>query len=91
MINLIKRKKNNNIPFVWVIILLVVIFFVVRNYYNIYDLRKNGIHIKGFLYEVKGVGSKGIIRGFYRFEINNNYYEGFFSFVNKKQKLNTKS
>ena len=52
-------------------------FFVIRNNYEITKLRQSGKLTKGFIYEKKSVGSKGTIRSFYRFYVNDVYYEGF--------------
>ena len=50
----------------------------IRPEMRISELQKNGKQVRGYLYEVKGVGSKGTIRGFYKFQVNNNVYEGFY-------------
>lgn len=76
------RIKAN---FVLILFILFIIFLVVRNNYNNNDLKNNGKQTRAYLYEVKRVGSKGTIRGFYRFEINNNLYEGFYDNDNLKE------
>ena len=72
MVNNIKKYWQ------WIFLVCLVFYFIVRNNGNINELKENGKQTKAYLYEVKGVGSKGTIRGFYRFEINNNLYEGFY-------------
>lgn len=72
MVNNIKKYWQ------WIFLVCLVFYFIVRNNGNINELKENGKQAKAYLYEVKGVGSKGTIRGFYRFEINNNLYEGFY-------------
>lgn len=69
-----KIKAN----FVLILFICFIIFLIIRNNNNNNELQENGKQTKAYLYEVKGVGSKGTIRGFYRFEINNNLYEGFY-------------
>nr|WP_315148465.1 hypothetical protein [uncultured Flavobacterium sp.] len=54
------------------------VYISIRNNNNISQLQKNGKQVTGYLYEVKGVGSKGTIRGFYKFRVNDNLYEGFY-------------
>ncbi len=71
----VNRIKAN---FVLTLFICFIVFLVLRNNYNNDELQENGKQAKAYLYKVKGVGSKGTIRGFYRFEINNNYYEGFY-------------
>jgi hypothetical protein len=76
------RIKAN---FVLILFICFIIFLVLRNNNNNDELQKRGKQAKAYLYKVKGVGSKGTIRGFYRFEINNNYYEGFYDNGNLKE------
>ena len=76
------RIKGN---FVLILFICFIIFLVLRNNNNNDELQKKGKHAKAYLYKVKGVGSKGTIRGFYRFKINNNYYVGFFDNDNLKE------
>ena len=64
--------------YLWILLILFLVYVSIRNNNNISILQKNGKQVTGYLYEVKGVGSKGTIRGFYKFEVNNNYYEGFY-------------
>ena len=71
----VNRIKSN---FVLILFIFFIIFLVLRNNNNNDELQKKGKQAKAYLYKVKGVGSKGTIRGFYRFEINNNLYEGFY-------------
>jgi hypothetical protein len=71
----VKRIKDN---YVLVIFILFIFFFVIRNNNNISELQTRGKQVTGYLYEVKGVGSKGSIRGFYKFWVNDNLYEGFY-------------
>lgn len=80
--SLINRFKGN---FVLILFILFIIFLVVRNNDNNDELNKNGKKTRAFLYKVKRVGSKGTIRGFYRFEINNILYEGFYDNDNLKE------
>lgn len=60
-----------------IVLISVIIFFEIKNNYEITILRQSGILTKGFIYEKKSVGSKGTIRSFYRFYVNDIYYEGF--------------
>jgi hypothetical protein len=60
------------------VIVCLVFYFIIRNNKNINELKENGKQTRAYLYDVKGVGSKRTIRGFYRFEISNNIYEGFY-------------
>lgn len=63
----------------WMAIALLMIWYLgIRPEIRISELKVRGKQTKAYLYEVKGVGSKGTTRGFYRFKINNNYYEGFY-------------
>jgi hypothetical protein len=79
----IKKHKNS---LIWIPLVLLMIWYLgVRPEIRISELRNDGKQIKAFLYEVKGIGSKGTIRGFYRFEINNNLYEGFYDNDNLKK------
>lgn len=64
--------------YLWLLLILFIIFISIRNNNNISQLQNNGKQVTGYLYEVKGVGSKGTIRGFYKFQVNKNYYEGFY-------------
>ena len=65
MVNIIKKYWQ------WIFLVCLVFYFIVRNNRNVNELKENGKQTKAYLHEVKGVGSKGTIRGFYRFEINN--------------------
>ncbi|QTV04772.1 hypothetical protein [Faecalibacter bovis] len=78
----VNRIKAN---FVLILFICFIIFLLLRNNKNNNELQENGKQAKAYLYKVKGVGSKGTIRGFYRFEINNNYYEGFYDNENLKE------
>lgn len=69
----------------WIFLVCLVFYFIVRNNGNVNELKENGKQAKAYLYKVKGVGSKGTIRGFYKFEINNNLYEGFYDNDNLKE------
>ena len=69
------NQKDN---YVLILFILFIFFFVIRNNNNISELKKRGKQAIGYLYEVKGVGSKGTIRGFYKFRVNNNLSEGFY-------------
>lgn len=71
----VNRIKAN---YVLILFICFVTFLVLKNNYNNDELQKKGKQVKAYIYEVKGVGSKGTIRGFYRFKINNNLYEGFY-------------
>ena len=64
--------------YLWILIVLFMVYISIRNNNNISQLQINGKQVTGYLYEVKGVGSKGTIRGFYKFRVNNNLYEGFY-------------
>ena len=61
----IKKIRDN---YILIIFILFIVFFVIRNNNNISQLQKKGRQVTGYLYEVKGVGSKGTIRGFINFE-----------------------
>lgn len=75
-LNLLNRYKSR---IVWTVIVLLMFWYLgIRPEMRISELRNDGKQTKAYLYEVKGVGSKGTTRGFYRFEINNNLYEGFY-------------
>jgi hypothetical protein len=70
---------------VLVLFVFFIIFLVLRNNNNNDELQKKGKQTKAYLYKVKAVGSKGIIRGFYKFKLNNNFYEGFYDNDNLKE------
>jgi len=75
-LNLLIRYKSR---IVWTVIVLLMFWYLgIGPEMRISELRNDGKQTNAYLYEVKGVGSKGTIRGFYRFEINNNLYEGFY-------------
>lgn len=75
-LELISKYKKS---FIWLAIILLMFWYIgIRPEIRISNLKENGKQTKAYLYEVKGVGAKGTIRGFYRFEINNNLYEGFY-------------
>ena len=61
-----------------IIILLIVWCLLVRPELNIYKLRNYGQQINGVIYQKKGVGSKGTIRCFYNFMVDDLIYEGFY-------------
>lgn len=72
----LNRHKSN---LIWIAIILLIFWYIgIRPELRISELRNDGKQTKAYLYKVKGVGSKGTIRGFYRFVINNNLYEGFY-------------
>lgn len=82
-LNLLNRYKSK---IVWTVIILLMFWYLgIRPEIRISELKENGKQTKAYLNEVKGVGSKGTIRGFYRFEINNNLYEGFYDNDNLKE------
>jgi len=63
----------------WLIIISIFLWFcIIIPRKEIHELTENGKQVKGYLYEVKTVGSKGTIRGFYRFKVSNSIYEGFY-------------
>ena len=73
---LINRYKSS---LIWIVIILLMFWYIgFRPEIRISELKKNGKQVTGYLYEVKGVGSKGTIRGFYKFRVNDNLYEGFY-------------
>jgi hypothetical protein len=75
-LKILNRYKSR---IIWTVIILLMFWYLgIRPEMRISELRNDGKQTKAYLYEVKGVGSKGTIRGFYRFEINNNLYEGFY-------------
>lgn len=55
----------------------IIIFFSLKNNNEIGELKQKGKKTKALIYDKKSVGSKGTIRSFYRFKVNENYYEGF--------------
>lgn len=61
-------------------LILAIPFFVVlgiRNSNRESSLIERGIKAKAFIYSIKPVGGKGIIRSFYKFNVNGVQYEGF--------------
>ncbi|KAF2336654.1 hypothetical protein [Flavobacterium nitrogenifigens] len=81
-LKLINRYKNS---LIWIVIILLMFWFLgIRPEIRVSELKENGKLTKAYLYEVKRVGSKGTIRGFYRFKVNNNLYEGFYDNDNLK-------
>lgn len=73
---LINRYKSS---LIWIVIILLMFWYIgIRPEIRISELKKKGKQVTGYLYEVKGVGSKGTIRGFYKFRVNDNLYEGFY-------------
>ena len=82
-LNQLNRYKSK---IVWAVIIVLMFWYVgIRPKFRISELNKYGKQTRAFLYKVKGVGSKGTIRGFYRFEINNILYEGFYDNDNLKE------
>lgn len=82
-LNLLNQYKSR---IVWTVIILLMFWYLgIRPEIRISELRNDGKQTKAYLYEVKGVGSKGTIRGFYRFEIKNYPYEGFYDNDNLKE------
>ncbi len=79
----IDKVKGN---YIFILFIGVIIFFLIRNNYSISEFEKNGERVKGYVYDVKGVGSKGTIRAFYRFTIGDDIYQGFYD--NDKVKKN---
>lgn len=77
----VKIKKY----WLWISLVCLTIFLIIRNNSNINDLKVNGKQTKAFFYEVKSVGSKGTIRGFYRFEVEGSFYNGFYDDDNLKK------
>lgn len=87
---MLKKKEKNSIKnkssffnkikdnYILILLILFIAYISIRNDGNISELQKNGKQVEGYLYEVKGVGSKGTIRGFYKFQVGNNVYEGFY-------------
>lgn len=70
---------------IWTVIILLIFWYLgIRPEMRISELRNHGKQAKAYLFEVKGVGSKGTIRGFYRFKVKNNLYEGFYDNDNLK-------
>jgi hypothetical protein len=70
----------------WLFVIIFIIYLTIRNNSNITDLKEKGKTTIGYIYDVRSVGSKGTIRCFYRFKINNyNYYEGFYDDDNLKK------
>lgn len=69
----------------WILLLVFIVYTSINNNSNINKLKNKGKLTKAYLYEVKGVGSKGTIRGFYKFKVDNNVYEGFYDNDNLKK------
>lgn len=70
---------NRKISLIWVILIGLVIHFVIvviRNEIDNNDLDKNGIETHAIVTDVRKVGSKGVIRCTYTFEVNNLIYTG---------------
>ena len=70
-----KRK----ISLIWIILIGVVINFVIvviRNEIDNNNLKKNGIETIAIVTDVRKVGSKGVIRCTYTFDVNNLIYIG---------------
>lgn len=75
-LKIIYKHKNS---LIWFVIFLLLFWYLgIRPEIRISEFKQNGKQTKAYLYEVKSVGSKGTTRGFYRFEVNNNLYEGFY-------------
>jgi len=75
-LKLLNRYKSS---LILILIMLLMLWYVgIRPEVRISELQKNGKQVTWYLYEVKGVGSKGTIRGFYKFRVNDNLYEGFY-------------
>ena len=69
------RKIN----LIWIILIGIVIHFVIvviRNEIDNNDLNRNGIETSAIVTDVRKVGSKGVIRCTYTFEVNNLIYTG---------------
>jgi hypothetical protein len=62
----------------WKVLIVILIALVIRNYWNINQLSSKGVGMKVRLYLVKSIGSKGTVRCFYNFKVNNESYEGFY-------------
>lgn len=71
--------RNRKISLIWFILIGLVIHFVIvviRNEIDNNDLEKNGIETHAIVTDVRKVGSKGVIRCTYTFEVNNLIYTG---------------
>jgi len=82
-----ESSKNffQKIPLLWIFLAVVFLFLIFRNNSNISKLRKDGKETKGQIYRKSGVGSKGTIRCFYNFEVDEKQYEGFYDNDDLKQ------
>jgi len=70
---------NKKISLIWIILIGIVIHFVIvviRNEIDNNDLNRNGIETSAIVTDVRKVGSKGVIRCTYTFEVNNIFYTG---------------
>jgi hypothetical protein len=70
---------NRKISLIWIILIGIVIHFVIvviRNEIDNNDLEKNGIETSAIVTDVRKVGSKGVIRCTYTFEVKSLKYSG---------------
>ncbi|KAF0131672.1 MAG: hypothetical protein FD155_196 [Bacteroidetes bacterium] len=70
---------NKKVSIIWIILIGIVIHFVIvviGNEIDNNDLKKNGIETSAIVTDVRKVGSKGVIRCTYTFEVNNLIYTG---------------
>lgn len=70
---------NRKINLIWIILIGIVVHFVIvviRNEIDNNDLERNGIETNAIVTDVRKVGSKGVIRCTYTFDVNNLIYTG---------------
>ncbi len=70
---------NKKVSIIWIILIGIVIHFVIvviGNEIDNNDLKKNGIETSAIVTDVRKVGSKGVIRCTYTFEVKSLKYSG---------------
>lgn len=70
---------NKKINIVWIILAALAVYFLyvsIGKTVDNNDLEKNGIETSAIITDVRKVGSKGVIRCTYTFEVNNLIYTG---------------
>ncbi len=70
---------NKKISISWIILPVLVVYFLyisIGKTFDNNDLGKNGIETSAIVTDVRKVGSKGVIRCTYKFEVNNLIYIG---------------
>jgi len=70
---------NKKVSIFWIILAGLFVYFLyvsIGNTVDNYDLEKNGIETSAIVTDVRKVGSKGVIRCTYTFEVHNLIYTG---------------